>query len=152
MTKTTVTQETEATSSDVNRKNDQRRRKLKELKRQVKAADARILDAELKVAALKAGVVDLEVLRQIDLTGVGLNTDGTLRGVDALIDGLRKTRPQAFGQASTDTSTTATTTATTSTSTAAAAPKPGDPKKFSALKASEEDLAARFAELTARKG
>lgn len=65
-----------------------------------KAADQRIIRAELKAAALKAGMVDLDGLKLADLSKVTLDDKGEVQGADALMDELKKSKPYLFGAAS----------------------------------------------------
>jgi hypothetical protein len=68
------------------------------------AADARVVRAELKAYALKAGIVDLDGLKLLDLTGVKLKDDGEVDGAEALIANLRTAKPWLFGAASSSSS------------------------------------------------
>lgn len=61
------------------------------------AADKRILMAELKASALKAGMVDLDGLKLADLSSVKLNDQGQVEGADALMEELKKSKPWLFG-------------------------------------------------------
>ncbi|NMM21835.1 MAG: hypothetical protein HHJ15_18100 [Rhodoferax sp.] len=63
------------------------------------AADARVIRAELKTVALKAGMVDLDGLKLADLTTVKLDDKGEVEGADALIEALKKAKPYLFGAA-----------------------------------------------------
>lgn len=63
----------------------------------LKDADQRVLLAELKGEAVKAGLVDLDQLKLLDLSGVKL-ADGKLEGADALFAGLKESKPYLFGQ------------------------------------------------------
>ena len=65
------------------------------------AADARVIRAELKASALKAGMVDLDGLKMADLSTVTLDKDGEVVGAEALMDALKKSKPYLFGAAST---------------------------------------------------
>lgn len=69
-----------------------------------KAANDRIVRAELKAIAIKAGMIDLDVLKLVDLSKVTLNDDGSVEGADALIEDMKKNKPHFFKEAS-DTST-----------------------------------------------
>lgn len=60
------------------------------------AADQRIIRAELKTAALKAGMVDLDGLKLADLSSVTLNEQGEVEGADALMEALKKAKPFLF--------------------------------------------------------
>lgn len=65
------------------------------------AADQRIIRAEMKAAALKAGMVDLDGLKLADLSKVKLNDKGEVEGAEALMEELKKAKPYLFGTAST---------------------------------------------------
>jgi hypothetical protein len=65
-----------------------------------KAADERIIRAELKAEAIKAGLVDMDALKLADLTKVTLKDDGTVEGAEALFADLKKAKPYLFGAAS----------------------------------------------------
>lgn len=61
------------------------------------AADQRVIRAELKTVALKAGMVDLDGLKLADLSTVKLDDKGEVEGADALIEALKKAKPYLFG-------------------------------------------------------
>lgn len=91
-----------------------------------KTADERIIRAELKASALKAGMVDLDGLKLADLSSVKLDDKGEVVGADALMDELKKSKPYLFGAPSTTGSTTT-------------PPKPSDnaPKKATEMTSAE---------------
>lgn len=60
-------------------------------------AEQRVIRAELKALAVKAGIVDLDGLKLVDLSSVKLNEQGEVEGADALIDGLKQAKPYLFG-------------------------------------------------------
>ena len=62
-----------------------------------KAANDRIIRAELKAEAIKAGLVDMDALKLADLTKVTLKDDGTVEGAEALFADLKKAKPYLFG-------------------------------------------------------
>lgn len=66
-----------------------------------KAAGERILRAELKAEALKAGMVDLDGLKLADLSQVRLAESGEVEGADALVAALKEAKPWLFGPLST---------------------------------------------------
>lgn len=68
------------------------------------AADQRVIRAELKAAAVEAGMVDLDVLKLVDLSKVKLNEAGEVEGAKELMDGLKKSKPHFFGPPSTSSS------------------------------------------------
>lgn len=65
-----------------------------------KAANERIIRAELKASALKAGMVDLDGLKLADLSKVKLNDAGEVEGADELMTELKKAKPYLFANAS----------------------------------------------------
>ena len=65
------------------------------------AADQRIIRAELKAAALKAGMHDLDGLKLADISKVKLNDAGEIEGADKLMEDLKKAKPYLFGAEST---------------------------------------------------
>jgi hypothetical protein len=96
----------------------------------------RILRAELKVEAIKAGLLDLDMLKLIDLSKLSLKDDG-VDGLDEALAALKSSKPALFGSGN--------------TSSSAAAPKAGPLQKFNALKAKNDELADRLAEHARRK-
>lgn len=60
-------------------------------------AEQRIIRSELKAIAVKAGIVDLDGLKLVDLKDVKLNETGEVEGAEALIEGLKKAKPYLFG-------------------------------------------------------
>lgn len=69
-----------------------------------KAANDRIIRAELKAEAIKAGVVDVnDALKLADLTKVTLKDDGTVDGAEALFKALKEAKPYLFGAANSST-------------------------------------------------
>ncbi|MDE2468751.1 MAG: hypothetical protein KGL35_08410 [Bradyrhizobium sp.] len=59
-------------------------------------AEQRIIRAELKALAVKAGIVDLDGLKLVELGDVKLDDKGEVVGADALIEGLKKAKPYLF--------------------------------------------------------
>jgi len=102
------------------------------------AAQQRIIRAELKAAALKAGMVDLDGLKLADLSTVKLNDEtGEVEGADALMDAMKKAKPYLFGAPG--------------TSNPNPPPKPTDPKAKLAKDMTPEEYAAAKAQLTGRR-
>ncbi|WP_175969631.1 hypothetical protein [Burkholderia sp. BCC0322] len=60
-------------------------------------ANQRVMRAELKAHAVKAGLVDMEALDLLDLSSVKFNDKGELEGVDALFEAAKKAKPYLFG-------------------------------------------------------
>ncbi len=67
------------------------------------AAERRIILAEMKAAAVKAGMVDLDGLKLADLSTLKLTEKGEVEGADALMEALKKAKPYLFGKATTST-------------------------------------------------
>ena len=62
-----------------------------------KAAEQRIVRSELKAYAVKAGIVDLDGLKLVDLSSVKLDENGEVVGAEALIESLKTAKPYLFG-------------------------------------------------------
>ena len=60
------------------------------------AAEQRIIRAEMKAAAIKAGMVDLDGLKLADLSSVKLNEAGEVEGADELMTKLKEAKPYLF--------------------------------------------------------
>ena len=102
------------------------------------SANDRILRAELKAAALKAGMIDLDGLKLADLSTVKLTDTGEVEGADALMTTMKETKPYLFQSSST----------TTQTQTP---PPKKDAEPVDARKMDKAQLAALEKELTSRK-
>lgn len=63
-------------------------------------ARERLVQAELKTAAVRAGMVDLDGLKLVDRSQVVVNEAGELDGGTELMDRLRRDKPWLFAQAS----------------------------------------------------
>jgi hypothetical protein len=61
---------------------------------------ARLVRAELKVEAIRAGMIDLDGLKLLDLDNVKLNSQGEVEGASLLMRTLRASKPWLFGAAS----------------------------------------------------
>ena len=92
------------------------------------AANERVMRAELKAVALKHGVVDMDLLKLMDLSAVKLLENGDIEGADALFEAAKKSKPHFFGAVS--------------TSSTAKTPPVGDPKVTDARKQTPEEYAA----------
>lgn len=65
-------------------------------KKAEEAAQARIIRAEMKAHAIKAGIVDLDGLALADLSQVKINEQGEVTGADEAIAALKKAKPYLF--------------------------------------------------------
>ncbi|MDE2472050.1 MAG: hypothetical protein KGL35_25800 [Bradyrhizobium sp.] len=63
-----------------------------------KAAQLRVIRAEVKAFAVKAGIVDLDGLQLADLSKVTIDDKGEIVGAEAAIEALRKAKPYLFAQ------------------------------------------------------
>jgi hypothetical protein len=112
-----------------------------ELERRLKEIEAttaaRLIRAELKAEAVRAGIVDLDGLKLLDSSAVKLNEQGDVEGVATLIMQLRRAKPWLFGGAS--------------SSSAAAAPPAQAPEGKPATKMSYDEWQAARAELLKRR-
>ena len=61
------------------------------------AADARVVNAELKALAIKAGMIDLDGLKLADVTGIKLGADGNVEGGEEMLAKLKEAKPYLFG-------------------------------------------------------
>lgn len=97
----------------------------------------RLVRAELKAEAVRAGMVDLDGLKLVDLAAVSVDAAGEVQGAAALMQSLRRAKPWLFGGAS---------------ASSAATPPPVEPPRarLATTMTTEEWLAAR-AELLRRR-
>jgi hypothetical protein len=100
-------------------------------------ARERVIQAEMKVAAILAGIRDLDALKMANLDAVTVAPDGEVSGVAPAIEALRQAKPYLFRPASASASSTA-------------APPPASAEKRSALSMSSAEYLAAKARLLAR--
>lgn len=93
-------------------------------------AQARVIKAEMKALAVKAGIVDIDALALADLSGVKFNEAGDIEGAEAAIEALKKAKPYLFAQ---------------TTSSTQAPPKGGEQKPKSARDLSDSDWKSEMA-------
>ncbi len=100
-------------------------------------ACARILHAELKHEAVRAGMVDLDGLKLIDTAKLKLADSGEVEGATTLMRDLRRAKPWLFVPAS--------------SSSTAAAPRTDPPRPKSATEMTEAEWRAARSELLRRR-
>lgn len=66
-------------------------------------ANERIIRAELKAAAIKAGMIDLDGLKLADMSSVKLSDDGDVVGAADMLATLKESKPYLFKTATTTT-------------------------------------------------
>lgn len=64
------------------------------------AASQRIIRAEMKALAVKEGLVDLDDLALIDITGITIEEGGSLKGAEDVLKKFKESKPHKFGEAS----------------------------------------------------
>lgn len=79
-------------------------RQLAEVER---ATQSRLIQAELKAEAVRAGMVDLDGLKLLDITDAKVNERGEVEGAAALLAGLKRAKPWLFGRSSSSSSSSA---------------------------------------------
>jgi hypothetical protein len=84
-------------ADDFAARNAELERKLAEMEA---TAHERIVRAELKAEALRAGMVDLDGLKLLDTARVKLGENGEVEGAQALMRDLKRAKPWLFGGAS----------------------------------------------------
>ena len=93
------------------------------------AAEQRVIRAELKAEALKAGMVDLDGLKLADLSNIKINDAGEVEGATELMEALKKSKPYLFGS-------------TQNSSTPGTPPNPKPPAAKKATEMTPEEYAA----------
>lgn len=105
---------------------------------EVAALRARLLQAELRTEAVRAGMVDLDGVKLLDVAGLVLTENGIEGGAE-LMARLRDAKPWLFGRGN------------ASSSSAGRAPAARPPKAKTAMEMSEEEWRAARAELLRRR-
>lgn len=103
---------------------------------EVVALRARLLQAELKAAAIRAGIVDVDAVKLVDMATVRTNDAGELVDGVGVMKALRATKPYLFGASS---------------SSAAVAPRVASGEIKTAMTMSPEEWKAARAELLRRR-
>ena len=121
---------------------DMMRERAADLERQLREAlsthQSALVQAELKVEAVRAGMIDLDGLKLVDHSALSLNEAGELEGAGALMQTLRRTKPWLFGERH--------------SSSPAAVPPAQPPQARRATEMSLDEWRAARAELLRRRG
>jgi hypothetical protein len=65
-----------------------------------KEAESRLIRAELKAEAMRAGIVDLDGLKLLDHSAAKLNANGDVEGAGSMVAQLKRDKPWLFGGSS----------------------------------------------------
>lgn len=103
---------------------------------EVTALRARLVQAELRVEAARAGMVDLDGVKMVDLGVLALDEGGGLKDGAGVMAALKAAKPYLFGRSS---------------SSSAPLPKAEPPKAKTAMQMSEEEWRVARAELLRRR-
>jgi len=109
-------------------------RQLAEIER---VTQTRLVHAELKTEALRAGMIDLDGLKLLDMSGAKLNERGDVEGATALVAELKRAKPWLFGRSS---------------SSGANPPPAQPPRQKLATEMNDEEYRAARAALLKRRG
>ena len=105
----------------------------------------RLLRAELRSEALRAGIVDLDGLRLADMSAITFGDDGAIEGTNDVISSLKASKPYLFANGK-DTGNSGFT-----TSPVARAPTPAAPELVDARNLTREQWQAERARLLSRR-
>lgn len=105
-------------------------------------ANSRIIRSELRAAALRAGIVDIDALKMLDASGVKVSADGDVEIPADFFEKAKAAKPYLFKATGADTGTTSST---------QSAPKPAPTTVKSAQDLTPEEFAAEKRRLTGRK-
>ena len=104
---------------------------------EVASLRARLLQAELRTEAVRAGMVDLDGIKLIDFGTLKVKDDGALADGPAVMAALRSAKPYLFGRGS--------------SSSSATAPRAEPPRERKAMEMTVEEWRLARAELLRRR-
>ena len=104
---------------------------------QVAMLRAKLVQAELRTAAARAGMIDLDGVKLVDMSGLSVSDAGDLMEAPEIMARLRQEKPWLFGRGS--------------SSSPAVAPRATPPKAKTAMEMSVEEWRIARAELLRRR-
>jgi hypothetical protein len=104
---------------------------------QVAALRAKLVQAELRTAAARAGMIDLDGIKLVEMAGLSVNDAGELVEAPEIMSRLRQEKPWLFGRGS--------------SSSPVVAPRATPPKAKTAMEMSVEEWRVARAELLRRR-
>ncbi len=104
---------------------------------QVATLRARLVQAELRTAAARAGMIDLDGVKLVDSVGLSVNDAGELVGASEIMTRMRQEKPWLFGRGS--------------SSSPAVAPRATPPRAKTAMEMSVDEWRVARAELLRRR-
>lgn len=104
---------------------------------QVAALRAKLLQAELRTAAARAGMIDLDGIKLVDMSGLSVNEAGELAEAPEIMARLKQAKPWLFGRGS--------------SSSPAIAPRATPPKPKTAMEMTVDEWRVARAELLRRR-
>ncbi len=113
---------------------DQQNKASEEISKLRGEFQSRLVAANLRTEAVRAGMIDLDGLRLVDLSAVRLGQDDRVIGGRKLMDDLRRNKPWLFGA--------------TSSSSSALAPTSQPVRQKSAMEMNDEEYAAARSAVT----
>ena len=156
-----ITEEAGVESTAVREEAEKRgRREVTRLREQLRSAQAehdaalttiraqsrdRLLRAELRSEAIRAGIVDLDGLKLADTSNITFGDDGAIGGAETVITGLKASKPYLFAGTRDKANVGAT------TSPVARAPSPAAPELVDARSLTREQWQAERARLLSRR-
>ncbi len=125
---------TEETVENLRTRNFALERELRDARQ---SHEQRVMRAELKAEAVRAGMVDLDGLKLVDLEGVKMNDAGEVEGAAMLMSRLKRAKPWLFGHPN--------------SSSSATPPPSAPPKQKLATEMTDDEWRAARAEMLRRK-
>ncbi len=60
-------------------------------------ADERVIRSEIRLQAMRSGIIDLDALRLLETSGLAVRTDGSVEGAEEAVAALKVSKPYLFG-------------------------------------------------------